>query len=575
MKRWIWIALAALVVVAVGVTLVAVPRGPEWTTSSPEALAEFEAGTDAQNKVYYAEAQEHFGRAYEIDPDFVMAKWRYAGALYDDDHERAEALFEELMTVDTSKLTTRETFLIERWRANRDGRSDDAARLVDEYHTKYPTDPYILRIRANGAWNRGELEEAERLFQHLLTVDPNYVVAYNSLGYISMMRGRFTESEEHFKSYRYIAPDQANPHDSLGELFITTGRYGEAEVSLETAIEIKPDFWASYTHLAIMNAYTGNAQGTRAVIERARATGMPESMVFEMECRALYSEMADREAWRQILDERNSECVTGFKSGYAVVVTHRAACRVGDWETVQAIEDEAAGYLLETEGNGNGDDAATLRAVIHHMQGVRLASRGDFPAAAERFRAADDRLSFMQVNTGMFKLLNRMFLVETMLADRDLGLQAPGARAGVAEAILRCGGLRGPFGPTNREMTTRAFLRSLSLSESLSLSTDPVPIRPFDSDTDSDTDSEPAGSIFLTWNFPMSLEGMTFLADESGESRVFSSASERLPQPPDVLRAGSAASPEEPRAGFVPKPGRIGKGRRIGRPRPVLALGIP
>ena len=89
MKRLIWIALAALVVVAAGVTLVAVPRGQEWTTSSPEALAEFEAGTDAQNKIYYAEAQEHFGRAFELDPDFVMAKWRYAGLLYDDDRERA------------------------------------------------------------------------------------------------------------------------------------------------------------------------------------------------------------------------------------------------------------------------------------------------------------------------------------------------------------------------------------------------------------------------------------------------------------------------------------------------------
>ena len=41
MKRWYWIAIAAAVVVAAGVTLVAVPTAPEWTTSSPEALAEY------------------------------------------------------------------------------------------------------------------------------------------------------------------------------------------------------------------------------------------------------------------------------------------------------------------------------------------------------------------------------------------------------------------------------------------------------------------------------------------------------------------------------------------------------
>ena len=416
MNRWIWIALAALLVVAAGVTLVAVPRGQEWTTSSPEALAEFEAGTDAQNKIYFAEAQEHYGRAFEFDPDFVMAKWRYAGALFDDDQDRAEELFEELMTADTSNLTPRETFFIERWRANRDGRTDDAARLLDEYHTRYPNDPYILNVRANRAWNGGELEEAGRLYEHLLKIDPNWVTAYNALGYISMMRGRFIESEEHFKSYRYIAPDQANPHDSLGELFITTGRYAEAESSLETAIEIKPDFWASYTHLSIMNAYTGNADGTRAIIERAKAAGMPERAVFEMSCLALYSEMADREEWRQILDQRDSECVAGFRSGFAVVVTHRAACRTGDWETVQGIEDEAAGNLLSAENDGDGRDMAAIRAFLHHMQGVRLAIQGEYGAAAERFRAADDRLTFMQVDTGMYKLYNRMLLVETMLA---------------------------------------------------------------------------------------------------------------------------------------------------------------
>ena len=43
MKRWMWSSLAALLVIATGVTLVALPKGQEWTTSSPEALAEFEA----------------------------------------------------------------------------------------------------------------------------------------------------------------------------------------------------------------------------------------------------------------------------------------------------------------------------------------------------------------------------------------------------------------------------------------------------------------------------------------------------------------------------------------------------
>ena len=43
-----------------------------WTTSSTEALAEFEAGTDEQNKVYYAEAREHF-KLSDDEVDEVIA----------------------------------------------------------------------------------------------------------------------------------------------------------------------------------------------------------------------------------------------------------------------------------------------------------------------------------------------------------------------------------------------------------------------------------------------------------------------------------------------------------------------
>jgi len=282
---------------------------------------------------------------------------------------------------------------------------------------KYPNDPYILAVKAVGTWQQGSLEEAERLYQRLLKIDPNWVVAYNALGYIMMIQGRFTEAEEHFKSYRYIAPDQANPHDSLGELFTTIGRYDDAEASLERAIEIKPDFWASYNHLAILKASTGDFEAIGRIIERARDAEMPDSAVFGMDCRGRYAEMADREAWRQILDQRDGECVGDFRNGFAAIITHRAACRTGEWTVAGELEDKAAGVLLEVEENGNQDDAMVLQADIFHMQGVRLAAQGNFGEAEKRFRAADERLSFIEVNQGMYRLYNSLLLAETLLAE--------------------------------------------------------------------------------------------------------------------------------------------------------------
>ena len=416
MKRWYWIVLAVVVLVAAGVTLVALPRAPEWTTSSPEALAEFEAGQAAQRKIYLNEAREHFKKAYELDPDFLAAKLRVARIFLEEDPDRAELLFSELMTADLSRLTAREKFFIEYWRANRNNQHEEATRLLDQCVERLPSDPYVLATKAGLAWAQGDLEDAERLYQGLLAVDPNWVTAYNSLGYIKMMQEHFTEAEEHFKKYRYIAPDQANPHDSLGELYITIGRYEDAETTLERAIETKPDFWASYLHLALLKAHARDFDSLYGLIERARNEGIPDGVVFEMNCSTQFTELADREAWQDILEERGSECVEKYRLGRPSLITHRAACRMGDWEVAQKLEDDAAGALLEVERSGNDEAILIAQASTLHMQGVRLATQGDFDAAVERFRAVADRLSFMMVEQGMFKLYNQLLEAETLLA---------------------------------------------------------------------------------------------------------------------------------------------------------------
>jgi len=419
MKRWMWLTLAAVVVVGVGVTLVALPRGPEWTTDSPEALAELQAAMDAQMKLYYDEANRHIKRAYELDPDFVMAKLMYSDRVRWDekDEERAKQMIQEVFATDTSKLTPRERFFIERTRAYHEERSEDAIAILDEYVAKYPNDPYILNQKALRTWHLGELEEAERLYQRLVEISPNWVIAYNQLGYITMMQGRFAEAEEYFKSYRFIAPDQANPYDSLGELFITVGRYDEAEETLEKAIEIKPDFWASYQHLVLMKSFTGDLEGTREIIERARMGEMPEKMLFGMDCLEQYTAMRNAEAWQQIMDEADSKCVEGFKEGFSAVTTHFAACKLGDWEKAMAIEVEAANILEKVEKSGAEKDAMTVRGAFLHMQGVRLALQGEYEEAEDKLRAADKGLTYVEAGTAMYKLFNRMILAEVLLAD--------------------------------------------------------------------------------------------------------------------------------------------------------------
>ena len=195
MKRWIWLTLAAVIVIGAGVTLVAVPAEQEWTTSSPEALAEFELAVDARFKLYEEEELRHLERAVELDPNFALARLWTLKFKFHEDEESAKAEWDEILATDTSKLTPRERFYIERSRLIRAERLDEVDPLLHRYLTDYPNDPYIVYENADQHWRRDELDEAEPLYRRLVEIAPNWVIAYNMMGYITMGQGRFEEAQ--------------------------------------------------------------------------------------------------------------------------------------------------------------------------------------------------------------------------------------------------------------------------------------------------------------------------------------------------------------------------------------------
>jgi tetratricopeptide (TPR) repeat protein len=419
-----WIALAGLVAVVATISLVALPRGPEWTSDSPEALAEFDAYLEAEDKLYRSEARLHLERSVELDPDFVIAKLWLARLLTQTkpmDLERAGALYDEVMAADLRGLRPRERFFVEWTRAYDSERFSEAQGLLDDYLARYPDDPYVVNHKATLLKGMGDLEGAERLYRRLLEISPNFVLAYNELGYITLLQGRFAEAEEYFTSYRFIAPDQANPHDSLGELYIIQGRLDEAVVSLETALEIKPDFRDSFEHLVLARSLMGDYDGARRAVERLGAQENAEdSLITRLDCEILFSELESSRSWREILDESSALCLEkGSATPLILRIAHHAACQVSDWKRAEGFETRVRDYLerARQKGGSRAIDEAWPRLL--HMEGVRLSLQGDLEGAVSRFREADAKLEFRNSGIGVFKLRNRTLLVETLLARGD------------------------------------------------------------------------------------------------------------------------------------------------------------
>jgi tetratricopeptide (TPR) repeat protein len=376
-------------------------------------------------KLYVADARDHLERAIELDPDFAVAGAYLADQIMYEDPERSERLLNAALAVDRERLTPREHFLIERSRLVRSERDDEAQGALEAYLQEYPSDPFALRIKAEQTWQRGDLETAEELYLRLLELSPNWVVAYNNLGYLAMLQGLFPDAEEYLSSYRFIAPEQANPHDSLGELYVIVGRWTDAVDCFDAAIDVRQNFWDSYAHLALVRSLQGDFVAARTVAEQVRTVdGCPTEVANTLSCTVDYMEAQLTGDWQTLLSKDLRHCLQQSRVGGLVTVAiHRAACETDDLPRALSVEtaiERAAG--LQGESRSIVDH--NLLAFLEQMRAVRNIHDGELEAAIRGLSVADDNLTYAGCFLGVHKLWNRMMMVEVL---RKQGLD-PAAR---------------------------------------------------------------------------------------------------------------------------------------------------
>jgi len=394
MKK-LWIAGAVVVVAAAaGFAWYRATAEPGWTTDSPAALEAYQRGRAAQMKFYWNDARAAFHEALVADPEMVVPKIALLDA--DTDKEERGRLLEELRKADPDRLNDRERLMLEAVLARADRDEPRRAKAVADYLEQHPRDPWALNIASTDAWARQDWAQAEKFYQRLLDVDPNWLLARNHLGYIAMAQGRFAEAEEQFKLYRYVAPDQANPHDSLGELLILLGRYDEARAELEEAVRVRPDFCASYQNLLRLEVFARRPEALDPIVERVVAN-CPEPMHQPSRCAAFQAKAllgGDYDApWR----DPDNPCAGHLNEPEPV--THLLAVLAGRRAEALAIETATRERLEEVDAKQPRYGQA-LRGMLAFMEGQRLLREGDAAGAVARLREADRGMAWWSGDGG-------------------------------------------------------------------------------------------------------------------------------------------------------------------------------
>jgi Flp pilus assembly protein TadD len=250
----------ALLLVAAGAAALLYASRRELTASSGEAARVFREALDNERCFYLKEARVGYARAIELDPDFAEALLGLARLSGDKDQSVALARRAARLK---DRVTERERLHIEMQLADREGRHDEAIKVAEQTHARYPDDQRAAMILASVELTKGNSDGAIKIYTDLLAANPNNPDVYNQLGYQYAFRGEMDRALTNLKKYEFMLPEMANPPDSLGEVLAYTGRYDEAIASLNKALKIKPDFFESWGHMGV--AYEGKGETDKAI----------------------------------------------------------------------------------------------------------------------------------------------------------------------------------------------------------------------------------------------------------------------------------------------------------------------
>lgn len=150
-------------------------------------------------------------------------------------------------------------------------------------------------------FNRGDLKEAERIYQEALRYRPNYAPALGGLGHVQAARGQQRRAIRTFAGVaeRLPLPEFVIP---LGELYEVTGQLDEAahqyelvgviqQLSSQASMDVEME-------LALFNADHGDDPAAAVAGARAAYARRPTIHAADVLAWSLYQQGAHEEAWR-------------------------------------------------------------------------------------------------------------------------------------------------------------------------------------------------------------------------------------------------------------------------------------
>ncbi|ODT84870.1 MAG: hypothetical protein ABS69_01625 [Nitrosomonadales bacterium SCN 54-20] len=128
---------------------------------------------------------------------------------------------------------------------------------------------------------RGNLSQAEAIYQHILQLEPNHPDALHFLGLLARDAGRVDIGIELIRKALRFKPDYVEAHNNLGNTLRQQGKLNDAVASYRAALKLEPRFAEAYGNLG--NAFREQGRLDDAMVNYRKSLSIQPQLA-EMHC---------------------------------------------------------------------------------------------------------------------------------------------------------------------------------------------------------------------------------------------------------------------------------------------------
>lgn len=399
------------------------------TSKSPEAVEELKKGRELSEQFKGPEAEPHYKKAVELDPDFALATSYLADVSPPTERQK---LLERAVEL-AKNVPEPERMLIEARLAFSNNQREKGTELLRKITAAKPKDARIALLLAQQASAEGNWDEVIRACKAVLAQQPQNAEAYNYLAYGYLGNHQIDEAVAAAKKQIELKPDEPNSYDTLGDIYLQANKLDEADAAFGKSVEKYAQNYEALKARGTIRALRGDWAGANTeMLHALGAAPRPQDKLNVQYHHAwLYGAQGNKAQVLKTYDamDKSAQAVPELAQARALLAANR-------------------GYMLALMGDGKGalkalDEVPALAKETARTEqqerGLRMmVAQARIYAARKLGRGADAEKAYAELLVEAQKEPIRKFDQSNLQLNQGLVALAKKDAKGAVDALSKC-----------------------------------------------------------------------------------------------------------------------------------------